>query len=214
MIVFSTLCFVLLAQLIRLGDYQCHLQVPRLSILHPKQMSVAEEHGNGHVSERGLEQFPLLSEKVEEEALDMWSQYKMFIDRGNVVDLAVGLVIGTAFGAIVSSLVSDVLSPILGVLTSSRLSETFAVVRRGPQYPYTTRELARTDGAVTLNYGAFIQTALNFLAISASLFIVMKVLRASRTQKMDSERLKECPFCLSDVPGKASKCPHCTASLS
>ncbi len=164
--------------------------------------------------DRGFDQFPLLSEKVEEEALGVWSEYKMFIDRGSVIHLAVGLVIGTAFSAIVTSLVSDVLSPIFGIFTSSRLSETFAVVHRGPKYPYNTREAARTDGAVTLNYGAFIQTGINFLAISASLFVVMKLLNASRAQKIGAERLKECPYCLSDVPGKATKCANCTASLT
>jgi large conductance mechanosensitive channel len=170
-------------------------------------------------SERGLdfdatfEQFPLLPEKVEKEATTMWTEYKLFIDRGNVIQLAVGLVIGTAFASIVTSFVSDVLSPVLGMVTSSRLSESFAVVHKGPNYPYLTRESARTDGAVTLNYGAFIQTYLNFLAISASLFLVMKILSASRAQKIDSERIKECPFCLSDIPGKAMKCPKCTADI-
>lgn len=163
--------------------------------------------------ERGFEQFPLLPETVEKEATTMWTEYKLFIDRGNVIQLAVGLVIGTAFGSIVSSFVSDVLSPMLGLVTSSRLSESFAVLRKGPNYPYTTREAARQDGAVTLNYGVFIQTYLNFLAISASLFLVMKILRASRAQKLDTERIKECTFCFSDVPGKARKCPKCTADL-
>lgn len=163
--------------------------------------------------EQGFERFPLLNDQVEEEVVSMWTEYKLFIDRGNVINLAVGLVIGTAFGAVVSSFVTDVISPIVGIVTSSRLSETFAVVHKGPGYPYNTREAARTDGAVTLNYGQFIQTYLNFLAISASLFVVMRVLRASRDQKLTTEKIKECPFCLSDIPGKATKCPNCTANF-
>ena len=116
--------------------------------------------GSEMLNERGFEQFPLIADRVEEEAVSVWAEYKMFIDRGHVINLAVGLLMGTAFGAIVSSFVSDVLSPILGILTSSRLSETFAVVRRGPHYHlgYNTREAARSDGAVTLNHGQFIQT--------------------------------------------------------
>jgi large conductance mechanosensitive channel len=169
-----------------------------------------EEQDESH---DGLEQFPLLPEKLHDKGPDLWTQYKHFVDRGNVVNLAVGLVIGTAFAAVVSSFVSDILSPVLGLITTSRLSETFVVLRHGTQAPYKTRESARADGALTWNYGQFIQTYLNFIVITASLFLVMKLIDASRAQKLHSEKIKECPFCFNDIPFRASKCPKCTGDI-
>ncbi|RUS13007.1 large-conductance mechanosensitive channel, partial [Jimgerdemannia flammicorona] len=104
-----------------------------------------------------------------------WSDFKAFINRGNVIDLAVGVIIGGAFGAITNSAVQDMLMPFVGLATGTQFEEALFVLRNGtPPPPYTTRDQAKEAGAVTVNWGNFIQQIVNFLLISLVLFFVIK----------------------------------------
>jgi len=139
--------------------------------------------------------------------------FKAFIDKGSVVSLAVGIVIGEAFSAVVTSFVSDMVTPVLGLFITSKLSETFLVIREGPNYPYKTRDEARKDGAITWNYGNTLQLAINFFIISLCLFVVVRMLQSMRRKKIESSMVKLCPYCFQDVDGRATRCAHCTASI-
>jgi large conductance mechanosensitive channel len=143
----------------------------------------------------------------------LFHDFKKFINRASILDLAIGLVIGNAFSAVVSSFVSDVFTPIFGLFVTSKLSETFYVIRKGPHFPYKTRDEARLDGAVTLNYGNFFQLIINFFLMSVSLFFVIRMFQQMRKKKIDTKVVKECLFCYSDIDGRARKCPSCTADL-
>lgn len=105
----------------------------------------------------------------------MLKEFKEFIAKGNVLDLAVGLVIGVAFGAVVASFVKDILSPIIGVFGKANFDNMFIVLKEGPlPGPYTTPAVAATAGAVTLNYGAFITAFINFVIVAFAIFLVVK----------------------------------------
>ena len=111
-----------------------------------------------------------------------FEDFRKFIDRGNVVDLAVGVILGAAFGAVVASLVGDIFSPILGLLGTASLQDLFVVMRYGKDVPepynvtYPTVAKAKEAGAITLNYGNFVQTVINFLMVAFCLFIFIKLL--------------------------------------
>lgn len=172
---------------------------------------------NDEEQEQGRsEQVPLLR-KTKNRLGDLFFDFKNFIDKGSVIDLAVGLVIGNAFSEVVTSMVSDLLTPIFGLVINSKLSETFLVIRKGPHYPYNTREEAKTDKAITWNYGNFIQLTMNFVMISASLFLVIKMYhemkRKNKDKKIENQIMKECPFCFTGIDGRAIKCPSCTGDL-
>lgn len=140
--------------------------------------------------------------------------FKNFVDKGNVVDLAIGIVIGNAFSEVVTSFVGDIFTPVIGLMVSSKLTEKFAVIKKGPHYPYNTRDEAREDGAVTWNYGNFTQILINFWIISFSLFVIVRILQTrKKKQKIQTDVLKECDYCFSDIDGRARKCPSCTADL-
>jgi large conductance mechanosensitive channel len=148
----------------------------------------------------------------------MWKDFKAFIMRGNVVDLAVGIIIGAAFGTIVSSLVNDIVMPPIGlVLGHMDFSNLFAVVKEGvTPGPYLTPAQAKAAGAVTLNYGLFINTIINFLIVAFAVFMLVRgVSKLHRQEASASERLtRPCPYCLSEIPAKATRCAHCTSELS
>jgi len=151
----------------------------------------------------------------------MLKDFKAFIMRGNVVDMAVGIIIGAAFGAIISSLVKDVIMPPVGLaLGKIDFSNLAAVIKQGsPVGPYETLAAAQTAGAVTLNYGLFINTIINFLIIAfvVFFFIVRPIARMQAPKKVAvpaAPTTKECPFCYTSIPIKATRRPNCTSSLT
>ena len=148
----------------------------------------------------------------------MLKDFKEFALRGNVVDMAVGIIIGAAFGAIVNSLVGDVLMPPIGLLLGGvDFADLFIVLKAGsPPPPYLSLANARSAGAVTLNYGLLINTLVNFLAVAAAMFILVRSLNRLRRKEETAPAepvTQECPFCLSTIPAKAIRCPHCTSRL-
>ena len=162
-----------------------------------------------------LVRFPELPEgTVVRETRSLFRDYLAFVKQGNVVDLGIAVVVGTSFSALVTSFAADILSPLLGAPTSARLTELYLTVHRGKAYPYKTRAAANADGAVTWNYGLFLQTLLNFVCISGALFVLMKLLATLRRQDVENETIKECPYCVTDIAARARKCPSCTADLA
>jgi len=151
----------------------------------------------------------------------LFKDFKTFITRGNVIDLAVGIVIGAAFGAIVTSFVKDILMPPVGLaLGNVDFSNLFIVMKQGvPAGPYQSLAAAQEAGAVSLNYGVFISTVVNFLAIAAAVyfFVVRPIARMHVRQKAAAAApppsTKECPYCFTGISVKATRCPNCTSSL-
>lgn len=146
----------------------------------------------------------------------MLAEFKKFVMRGNVLDMAVGIVIGAAFGTIVTSLLNDLLMPPLGMtLGGADFSDLFMVLREGSTAgPYATLAAAKDAGAVTLNYGVFVTTVLNFLIVAAAIFMVVKaVARMQQPEPAAAPTTKDCPFCLSAIAIKATRCPHCTSEV-
>jgi len=152
----------------------------------------------------------------------MLKDFKAFIMRGNVVDLAVGIVIGVAFGAIVTSFVNDVLMPPIGLaLGNVDFSNLFVVLKEGTSPgPYVSLAAAKDAGAVSINYGVFINAIINFLiiAIVVFFFIVRPIARLHTRQQAQEAKpeptTRECPFCFSNIAIKATRCPNCTSQLS
>ncbi|MGE0354893.1 MAG: large-conductance mechanosensitive channel protein MscL [Gemmatimonadales bacterium] len=149
----------------------------------------------------------------------MGKDFREFIMRGNVVDLAVGVIIGAAFGTIITSLVNDVLMPPIGLLLGNvDFSNLFVVLKEGARSaaPYATLEEAQGAGAVTLNYGVFITRVVSFLIVAFSVFMVVRGfarLRRKEEAAPPPPTTRECPFCVMPVPIKAIRCGHCTADL-
>jgi large conductance mechanosensitive channel len=147
----------------------------------------------------------------------MFKEFKEFAMRGNVVDMAVGIVIGAAFGGIVNSFVSDIIMPPIGlVLGSVDFSSLFLVLKEGKVAgPYESLAVAKSAGAVTLNYGVFFTTIISFLIIAFAVFLLIRSI--NRMKKKEEApavpATKECPYCLSAIPVKAVRCPHCTSEL-
>ncbi len=144
----------------------------------------------------------------------MLKDFREFALRGNVVDMAVGIIIGAAFGTIVQSLVNDVIMPPVGlILGNVDFSNLSLVLKDGASPgPYATPAQAKAAGAVTLNYGAFINTIISFLIIAFSVFLIVRTMNKQRRQEAPPPT-KECPFCLSSIPAKATRCAHCTSEL-
>lgn len=130
-------------------------------------------------------------------------EFKEFISRGNVMDMAVGVIIGGAFTAIVNSLVNDVVMPLLSLLTGGFDFSALCIV------------LGEGENAATLNYGAFISAVINFILIAFVIFLVIKgINKLSRKKKPEPViTTKECPFCKEQVALEATRCPHCTSEL-
>jgi large conductance mechanosensitive channel len=148
----------------------------------------------------------------------MFKEFKEFAMRGNVVDMAVGIVIGAAFGTIIKSLVADVIMPPIGLLMGNvDFSSLFAVIKEGATAgPYATVEAAKAAGAVTINYGIFINTVVSFIIIAFSIFMVIKAMNSAKKKEEAAPAeptTKECPHCLSEIPIKATKCGHCTSDV-
>jgi large conductance mechanosensitive channel len=149
----------------------------------------------------------------------MLKEFKEFVMRGNVVDMAVGVIIGAAFGAIIKSAVDDVLMPPLGMLMGGvDMSNFFAVLKEGSTPgPYASPAVAKAAGAVTVNYGLFVNTVINFVIVAFAVFLLIRVVNGLRRQAPAVEpppATKECPFCVSAIPMKATRCAHCTSQLA
>jgi len=148
-------------------------------------------------------------------------ELKAFIMRGNVIDMAVGIIIGAAFGAIVASLVKDVIMPPVGLaLGKVDFSNLAVILKEGTTPgPYDTLAAAQAAGAVTLNYGLFINTIITFIIVALVVFfgIVRPIMRMQAPKKVEAPAApttKECPFCYTNIPIKASRCPNCTSELA
>ncbi|MGI6638323.1 MAG: large-conductance mechanosensitive channel protein MscL [Desulfobulbus sp.] len=135
----------------------------------------------------------------------MLKEFKEFAMRGNVVDMAVGIIIGAAFGKIVTSLVNDVMMPPIGLLLGNVDFSNLAL---------TLKEKSAEAEAVTLNYGMFVNTVLDFLIVAFAIFMIIKQINRLKKQEPAPEAsTKDCPRCFSSIPIQATRCPHCTSEL-
>lgn len=149
----------------------------------------------------------------------MLKEFKEFALRGNVVDMAVGIIIGAAFGTIVTSLVNDIIMPPIGLLLGGvDFSDLFVLLKQGaPAGPYASLADAQAAGAVTINYGLFINVVISFIIVAFAVFLVIRSInRMQREEEAPAEEptTKECPYCLSTIPLGATRCAYCTAELS
>ena len=141
----------------------------------------------------------------------MLREFKDFVMRGNLLELAVAFILGVAFGRVVTSLVNDVIMPPIGlVLGGVDFSNLFINLSKAP---YATLAEAQAAGAPTLNYGVFILTVLDFVIVAFVVFILVRAANRMQRPKPAAPTTKDCPFCLSIVPLKATRCPHCTSEL-
>ncbi len=144
----------------------------------------------------------------------MLKEFKEFAMRGNVLDMAVGIIIGAAFGKIVTSFVDDVLLPPLGLLIGKVDFSNLFLTLTGQSSP--TLAAAKEAGAVTLNYGVFLNNVVNFLIVALAIFLLIRQVNRLRREAPAAPAppaTKECPFCLSAIALKATRCPHCTSQL-
>lgn len=146
----------------------------------------------------------------------MWQDFKAFIMRGNVLDLAVAVVIGAAFGVIVKSLVDDIIMPPVGMaLGHVDFANLFILLKDGAKSagPYASVADAKAAGAVTINYGMFINNVITFLIVAAAIFVVVRAVSHLHKKPVVTASTKPCPFCVTDIPIAASRCPNCTSDL-
>jgi large conductance mechanosensitive channel len=143
----------------------------------------------------------------------MLKEFKTFLMRGNVLDLAVGIVIGAAFGGVVTSFVNDILMPPIGLALGQVDFTNLFISLSGQSYP--TLAAAKAAGAPTLNYGVFINTVINFVIVGFAIFLVVRVANRviARPAPPAAPTTKECVYCASVIPLKAVRCPHCTSEL-
>ncbi len=148
----------------------------------------------------------------------MLGEFREFAMRGNVVDLAVGVIIGAAFGKIVDSLVNDIIMPPIGVLLGKVDFSNLYVLLSGERL--ATLAETQAAGGVTLNYGVFINAIINFLIVALAVFFLIRGINSLQKAKHVEEvadeaapAMKVCPFCFTEIPAKATRCPHCTSSL-
>jgi large conductance mechanosensitive channel len=156
-------------------------------------------------------------EASREEETRMLQDFKAFITRGNVIEMAVGIIIGIAFGLVVNSFVKDIIMPPIGLaLGNVDFTNLFVVLKEGlTPGPYASLAAAQAAGAVTINYGTFINAVVNLLIIAAVVFflIVRPIARMQAPKKVEAPKTKECPYCFTSIPIKASRCPNCTSEL-
>ncbi len=143
----------------------------------------------------------------------MLEEFKKFAMRGNVIDLAVGFIMGGAFGAIVNSFVNDIIMPPIGLLLGKVDFRGLFIDLTGQGYK--TLEAAKAANAATINYGMFINTIINFVIVAFALFMLIRSVNQLTTKPAPpaAPTEKECPFCFSKIPIKATRCPHCTSQL-
>jgi len=150
----------------------------------------------------------------------MWKEFKAFAIKGNVIDLAVGIIIGAAFGTIVRSLVDDIIMPPIGyILGNVDFSNLFITIKEGTKAPapYVTLDAAKNAGAVTINYGVFINNFVSFVIVAFSVFLLVKFIsllkKKEETTPKQEPATKDCPYCYSKISIKATRCPECTSEL-
>ena len=149
----------------------------------------------------------------------MLKDFRTFILRGNVIDLAIGVIIGVAFGAVVKSLVDDVIMPPIGLATGGiDFSNKFVVLKDGAAAagPYASVAAAKAAGATTLNYGLFVNNVVSFLIVGFCAFLLVRfVNHLMRTHEAPvAAKTKSCPYCTLEIPLNASRCPNCTSQLT
>ena len=145
----------------------------------------------------------------------MIDEFKKFIMRGNVLDLAVGIVIGGAFGTIVASFVNDILMPPIGMLLGGVDFANLFINLTPAKYSGAVLAEAKKAGAATIAYGNFINTVINFLIVAFVIFLIVKAAnRAKKPEPVAAVTTKECPFCLKEVPLKATRCAFCTSTFA
>src|SRR5919201_3302764 len=150
--------------------------------------------------------------------MSMWNDFKAFVMRGNVMDLAVGVIIGAAFGTVVKSLVDDVIMPPIGLATGGvDFSSLYVLLKAGPKAPppYASLADAKAAGAVTINYGVFINTVITFLIVALAIFLLVRAVnRLYQQPAPPTPNTKPCPFCTMTIPMSATRCPNCTSQLA
>ena len=149
----------------------------------------------------------------------MLQEFKKFALRGNVLDMAVGIIIGSAFSTIVNSLVNDIIMPPAGMLLGGMDFENlYLLIKAGESGgPYPSLADAQAAGAVTVNYGRFINSLVSFLIVAFVLFLLirgMNRLQRKKKEETPEPTTKECPYCMTDIPKGAKRCPHCTSQLT
>ena len=145
----------------------------------------------------------------------MFKEFKDFAVKGNVMDMAIGVIIGSAFGKIVSSLLSDILMPPIGLLMGKVDFSSLFISLNGQSYP--SLAAAKAAGAPTINYGLFLNTALDFVIVAFVIFLVIKQLnklkKPAPAAAPSAPTTKPCKYCLSEIPIKATRCAHCTSEI-
>jgi large conductance mechanosensitive channel len=142
----------------------------------------------------------------------MMREFREFIMKGNALDMAVGIVLGVAFGAIIASLVADVILPPIGLLLGGLDFTNLFVRLAGPSAP--TLAAAKDAGAVTINYGVFLNKVIDFVIIGFVLFLIVRQVNRLRRPEAAPATTKACPYCFTQVPLGATRCPACTSSLT
>ena len=144
----------------------------------------------------------------------MLKEFKEFAMRGNVIDMAIGIVIGVAFGKIISSMVNDIIMPPIGLLLGKVDFATLFINLSGK--PYATLADAKAAGAATINYGLFINTLIEFIIIAFVIFLIVNQITKMKQKEEAAPAApttRECPYCASAIPIKATRCPNCTSEL-
>ena len=141
----------------------------------------------------------------------MLKEFKQFALKGNLLDLAVAVIVGGAFGKIITSLVNDIIMPPIGLLLNNINFKDLYINLSGKAYE--SLEAAQAAGAPTINYGMFLNTIIDFLIVAFILFLVIRAYNKVKPTPPPAPASRKCPFCLSDIPLKATRCPHCTSQL-
>lgn len=168
----------------------------------------------GRVAELGQE----VGRRAQRKGLGLWGEFRKFVRRGNVIDMAVGIAVGTAFTGVVKSLVDDLIMPPIGLLVGYvDFGNLYLVLRPGdPPPPYATLADAAAAGAVTLRYGQFANAVLSFFIVALAVFLLIKainrVMPEPKPAAAPATRL--CPYCATEIPLTAQRCPHCTSVLA
>lgn len=157
--------------------------------------------------------------------MSLMSDFRQFVTRGNLVDLAVGFTVGAAFSTLAKSLVNDVIMPVAGLLLGNvDFKDFFVVLRAGSKgAPYATIDQAQADGAVTLNYGVFVNNVIALLLVGAAMFALVRFVKRVQDSLVDDDGAndhapsepddKKCKFCRTTIPYRATRCPNCTSDL-
>jgi large conductance mechanosensitive channel len=149
----------------------------------------------------------------------MFKEFKEFAMRGNVLDMAVGIIIGGAFGTIISSMVNDVLMPPIGMaLGNVDFTNLYILLKEGSKAaaPYAALADAKAAGAVTINYGLFINSVVSFVIVAFCVFLLIRTMNRLKREDVAppaEPTTRDCPFCYSAIPLKASRCPNCTSEV-